>query len=62
MEKSASQLQRANLRVQAAQRLYSKALAHTRLGNPLGWNRLAKATLLLDVAKERFVQTARQMR
>lgn len=62
MASSISQLQRANLRVQAAQRLYWKALARTRLGSPRGWDRLAKVTLLLDVAKERFVQTARQMR
>lgn len=54
-----SPLMQANRRVQAAQRIYSTALARWRPGDSASLTRLSKASYVLGLARERFVQLAK---
>lgn len=56
-----SPVQRANLRLQSAQRLYTNAMARYEVGDETAQRRLSKASFLLDLAKERLVLSAKDM-
>lgn len=55
-----SSLLQANRRVQSAQRIYSTALARLRPGDSASLSRLSKASYVLGLARERFVQLAKR--
>lgn len=55
-----SPLLRANRRVTSAQRIYSAALDRLRLGDMMSMTRLSKASYILGLARERYVQLAKQ--
>lgn len=55
-----SPLQKANLRLLSAQRLYASAMAQYRPGDERANRRLSKAAFLLDLARERFSSTAKR--
>ena len=57
---SPSPLLQANRRVLAAQRIYSVALARWRPGDPASLLRLNKASYVLGLARDRFVQLAKR--
>ena len=56
----ASPLLKANRRVLSAQRIYSAALDRMRLGDAASMTRLSKASYVLGLARERYVQLAKQ--
>lgn len=54
-----SPLMQANRRVLSAQRIYSAALDRLRLGDTASMARLSKASYVLGLARERYVQLAK---
>lgn len=54
-----SPLIQANRRVLSAQRIYSAALDRLRLGDTASMARLSKASYVLGLARERYVQLAK---
>lgn len=54
-----SPLLRANHRVTSAQRIYSAALDRLQLGDTASMSRLSKASYVLGLARERYVQLAK---
>ena len=60
LEAPMSPLLQANRRVLIAQRLYSAALARLRLGDSAAMYRLSKASYVLGLARERYVQFAKR--
>ena len=55
-----SPLMQANRRVLAAQRIYGAALNRLRVGDTASLTRLSKASYVLGLARERYVQLAKQ--
>jgi len=55
-----SSLLQANRRVLSAQRIYSAALDRLRLGDAASMTRLSKASYVLGLARERYIQLAKQ--
>lgn len=54
-----SPLLQANRRVLTAQRIYSTALARWRPGDSAALSRLSKASYVLGLARERYIQLAK---
>lgn len=54
-----SPLMQANRRVLSAQRIYSAAFDRLRLGDMASMTRLSKASYVLGLARERYVQLAK---
>jgi len=57
---NASPLLQANRRVLLAQRIYSAALERVRPGDSASLSRLSKASYVLGLARERYVQLAKR--
>lgn len=55
-----SSLMQANRRVLSAQRIYSAALGRLRVGDSASMTRLSKASYVLGLARERYVQLAKR--